>query len=434
MISYMQPKVLSTTVTFAIEYGKPVYFLPAGVSNDSIKRPRYGNNRLQQDNKIRKESVMTISDPFDAVIRAVETKNLQMIYDAVVEQKRLVDRRLKDAVRAMDTDQTRYLLSIGANPNACDDDDCLLPQIAASVGHIQALHALAEAGCVGFDALDFNGSSALTSAAANGHIECVDYLLAHGHTLALDKHNPSYFNPIVAAVRNGHVGCLQSLLHFCEEREEFAFRIDDRLCEDAVSSKQIACLEILVDNGLNINAFNDSGLTPLCIAASEGNTDCIKFLVERGALIHLDGENAFSCCHEAARKGNVVALEMLFNLGAERDVTDRAGLNILHSAAEYDQSNVITWLLENSWNVMGETSNGTTAAHFAASQGNVDALDVLLRAGANITALTKKGTSVREFAIHHNQDEIVSLIDAYIAKKVMSEIVLSAGVAAAFPS
>src|SRR4051812_29583335 len=55
---------------------------------------------------------------------------------------------------------------------------------------------------------------------------------------------------------------------------------------DAVSAGQIAAVETLVKSGADVSAPDESGLTPLALAAMQGETAIARLLIAAGAAVN----------------------------------------------------------------------------------------------------------------------------------------------------
>ena len=101
-----------------------------------------------------------------------------------------------------------------------------------------------------------------------------------------------------------------------------------RTAEDGYTALMIAAyaghaeiVRILLDNGLNVNAFDNTGVTALMRAAVAGHTDCAKVLLEKGA------DNYLSCICRQRRKissieifWGVATAEVFWGVGSARGV------------------------------------------------------------------------------------------------------------------
>ena len=90
-------------------------------------------------------------------------------------------------------------------------------------------------------------------------------------------------------------------------------------------STQINLLEFLLGNGADPNISNRRGLTPLMIAARNGNSIYIATLLRAGANIEAKDRRGRTAIHHAALAGMADAIEILSNRGANVNSTNRWG-------------------------------------------------------------------------------------------------------------
>jgi len=133
----------------------------------------------------------------------------------------------------------------------------------------------------------------------------------------------------------------------------------------AAISQDISLLQALVDIGLDVNAANKMGVTPLMFAAAYNSPEVIDFLIENGAAIEaISYINDMNALHFAA----------LFNPNPE---TSEA---LVRAGAELELA----------------TSTGSTAALLAASENrNMEVVERLAKLGADISLYDTSGADVR---------------------------------------
>jgi len=220
-------------------------------------------------------------------------------------------------------------------------------------------------------------------------------------------------------------------------------------------------VELLVNNGANVNQKNNYGDTPLMyatrIASSYGNNEIITFLLEHGAdpnahdergqtalatAIHKNDDAhaallrshgakssdlpSYADLEVAADAGNTAKLqELLAKLPAANrrklvNWRNMYGAGLLWGAAAQNRSEVVKILLENGADPKTATNDGKTPLHEAAThmattsaaeqETAVEIAIMLLNKGADVNAKTSGGTTPLEFARVNHQERMVDML------------------------
>ncbi|MEJ6002293.1 ankyrin repeat domain-containing protein [Paucibacter soli] len=119
---------------------------------------------------------------------------------------------------------------------------------------------------------------------------------------------------------------------------------------------------LLKHPGLDVNAINQAGETPLMLAALKGRLDWMKALVARGALVNEPGWTA------------------------------------LHYACSGPDRGAVRWLLEQGAAIDARSANGSTPLMMAAGYGDSSSVEVLLKAGADAGLRNEQGMDAADFA------------------------------------
>ncbi|MBA4344573.1 MAG: hypothetical protein C0423_20735 [Methylibium sp.] len=144
----------------------------------------------------------------------------------------------------------------------------------------------------------------------------------------------------------------------------------------ALSQESERALKSLLEHpGLDVNAINQAGETPLMLAALKGRVDWAESLVARGALVNEPGWNA------------------------------------LHYAASGPSPDLVSWLLGKGAEIDALSPNGTTALMMAAGYGPLSSVERLLKAGADPTRRNQQGLSAADFARRAGHDRLAQQLD-----------------------
>jgi ankyrin repeat protein len=108
-----------------------------------------------------------------------------------------------------------------------------------------------------------------------------------------------------------------------------------------------AIVELLLENGADVNAKHNKDHTPLHFAVRTGKKEVVKLLLTNGARINTKDEWGYTPLHWAARKGNLEVLEMLLANGADINTKNNDGLSPLEHAAREKHQKIVEVLVEN---------------------------------------------------------------------------------------
>ena len=122
-------------------------------------------------------------------------------------------------------------------------------------------------------------ATALWAAGTGGHLDIVEYLIAH--SADVNKPTLTQSTPLRGASFHGHIKVMNYLL----------------------------------EQGADINTPNCIGQSPLCIAAMRGQLEALQFLVNRGADLFQKTINGYTVVHLAATKGRVDIVKFLLSSG-----------------------------------------------------------------------------------------------------------------------
>ena len=113
-----------------------------------------------------------------------------------------------------------------------------------------------------------------------------------------------------------------------------------------LTTGHISVVEILLENGANIEAKNLKNQTSLHLTAIKGHFATMKMLIEKGARRDeqdLMGKTAF---HLAAREGHLPQVHFLLEAGSPTEMPDKQGKTALHLSAREGNLMVVEYLLD----------------------------------------------------------------------------------------
>ena len=212
------------------------------------------------------------------------------------------------------------------------------------------------------------------------------------------------------------------------------------------------CLEVLVQNGADVNIADADGKTPLWLAAEGGSVrgikallnhgaditvkdagsgdpilliasqnsddpdECVDLLIAAGADVNETGNDGFTTLMSAATEGNLRCTKLIVNKGADVNTTDKYGRIALICAAENGRYNCLKYLIDLGSDVkkMWKDEQGYgwhfTALMRAALYGQNKCVNALIIAGADVNRITPEGATALFYAAVGDQPRTVRLL------------------------
>jgi len=179
---------------------------------------------------------------------------------------------------------------------------------------------------------------------------------------------------------------------------------------NAARNGQVDVIKLLLKRGATIDAPDNNGWTPLHMAADDGQVAAMKLLLKRGATFNSRDRNGLTALHAAARNGHAGAIKLLLKKGVTIDTRDNNGTTPLHFAADNDQIAAMKLLLKKGATIDAPDNHGETPLHAAADNGHVNAIRLLLKRGASINARDNNGTTPLHFAASQGHIGAIKLL------------------------
>jgi len=171
---------------------------------------------------------------------------------------------------------------------------------------------------------DFEGQTALMSAANSNHLDTIKFLISCGAN--------------INATRNTGITALM-------------------LASKTGSEKVV---EYLIQNGADINLITNDGADAFIYATQYGNVPCAALLLEAGADInHMDKDG--TALHNATREGQYDSAKFLLDKGIDYNLKNPKGETALDIAKKKDNKRIISLLQNAKGNTTNNISNKTNS-------------------------------------------------------------------------
>lgn len=311
---------------------------------------------------------------------------------------------------------------------------------AARSGDIEKLKSLIAQDSALVDARNEEGHTPLHSAAMEGRIDVVMFLLEHGADA--DARNTADQSPLLYAAYTNHADIVQVLI---EHGAAFEYRDTRNLSPLHFAARQGSAdvVALLVEKGAAFDEPGFRGRTPLHFAAMNGHVNIVKLLVARGAdpgkidedgltplglaltrghagaaeamlasddVLDYDKQKLSQYLHLAAAAGSSEIVDLLIERGADPGGSDEKGRTLLHNAVIGGLDTVAAKAIDETKSIDAVDNTGRTALFYAARNGNEAMASLLLGRGANPNITDAEGRTPLHVAEDNAYGEIISAL------------------------
>jgi ankyrin repeat protein len=256
------------------------------------------------------------------------------------------------------------------------------------------------------------------SAAEQGHFEIVKALLQKKATVNLQTN--SGLSALHLAIRN--IEIVEILIENGANVNMISETYGTPILQAAIYG-HLEVVQYLIEKKADINLSTNNGKTPLMSAVEQGHFEIVKALLQKTATVNLQTNSGLSALHLAIR--NIEIVEILIENGANVDIISEILGAPITQAARLGHLDVVQHLIEKKADINLSTINGPTPLMSAAGNGQFEIVKALLQKKAKVNAQTYGGLSALHFAVMNidGSREIVEiLIENGANVNIISEI------------
>lgn len=133
----------------------------------------------------------------------------------------------------------------------------------------------------------------------------------------------------------------------------------------------------LIENGINPNASDPTGLTPLMAAAHSGKVEILELLIEAGAAIDNKDSSGYTALMFSCNSGQLSCTRFLIEKGANVNEVDNDGSTSIMFCAQHGYNDIVRLLLEKGADPRVKGSHGLSAIGFAEQNGFTETKRIL---------------------------------------------------------
>lgn len=161
----------------------------------------------------------------------------------------------------------------------------------------------------------------------------------------------------------------------------------------------------LVKLGLDVNALDMDGRTPLLNAASYGDNALVEILIKSGAKVALVNEDGVTpLMYACSYNGDPALIKLLLRSGSAINAVDDSGFNaLMYSFYGENPTELVSLLVKEGADVKFRSYDGRTSLHLAASCGLTNLFASLLSAGLSINEIDDQGMTPLMYACQNSE-------------------------------
>ncbi len=162
-----------------------------------------------------------------------------------------------------------------------------------------------------------------------------------------------------------------------------------------LSSTDEALAEGLIQTGVNVNAKDGKGDTPLhYLGKSEKNA---RLLLSRGAKVNVRNQNGNTPLHNVFGEKTAAVIKLLIDGGAKVNARNQEQMTPLHLVPNSGKADITELLIRSGADINARSNQDWTPLHYAAS--HLEIAKKLIEAGADLTIQNRQGAVIHSQGI-----------------------------------
>lgn len=284
------------------------------------------------------------------VYEAIDDNDFKSLKKLIEKDPEKANRaNLRYAVENNRLEMTEYLILKGVNinyvPEATENAGTLL-QYSIYYGKRESAKIIIKAGAdVNLKVVD--SESPLYLSVSKGWFDVTEMLIFRGAIIDADNK----YEPLLhTAVEKNSEGIVKLLISKCPDTQKLVNAKgnynNETPLHTAARTGNLKVAQILIENGADIDAKDDYGVTPLDLSIDEGHKEFAKYLIDKGADLYPVTlvQGVRSPVLTAVMENDIATLKLLLQKGAIPDTRDRWNRTPLYYAL-YDNNPEISTLL-----------------------------------------------------------------------------------------
>ncbi|XP_052086013.1 serine/threonine-protein phosphatase 6 regulatory ankyrin repeat subunit A-like [Mytilus californianus] len=230
------------------------------------------------------------------------------------------------------------------------------------------------------DIKDDNGINAFIISCMRGYEEIVDLFISVGADV--DAQN-GWFTPLTAACREGHLRTVEILLDNGSNLNE-TNKNGETPIYTACFGGHYSLVKQLIDKHADMNKRNRYNRTPLYVCCLSGHESIARLLIEKGANVCECSDSLIVASHGGYDK---IVENLILKEDCCINSVDTSGKTALFIACEEGYTRIVKLIIDNNADIFTVDNDGKTPLHAACYGGHNDIVRMLINKNADVNML-----------------------------------------------
>jgi ankyrin repeat protein len=306
----------------------------------------------------------------------------------------------------------KLLNESGVDMNAIDNEGVTGFNWACYNGCVEVVNLLIDKG-ININTVDNGGKSGFINACIQGHLEIVDILINIGYDTNLEDNYES--NGFHYACQEGHLDIIKLLFNKGLISIDTCIRPGMNRFILYFNHNHLVVFKFLIDLGFDFNIKHTSGLSILhyFIGNVNFNEDVVNLLIDNGLDINslnIDGNSYLylSCLH-----GNFKFVKLLIELKVNINELNNHGMSGFFIACFKGNIDIVLLFIENGFDICTTNAEGMSGFILACSGSQLEIIKLLISKGFDINSIDKTARSGLYFAVSFGYIDVVLFLIKY---------------------
>ncbi len=235
----------------------------------------------------------------------------------------------------------------------------------------------------------------LMYASQNGYPSIVGLLMKHGANSSATSKDGWY--PLLLACHLQHLDVISLLLSKGVNVDQRRSIGGETCLHRAAERGILPMIDLLIENGADVDAMNLSGTTPLMIAASSNQIQVVSRLLEKGAHVDASNNKGFTAIMATARNNATQSFLKLIEQGGNPNLKNDNEETALSIAVRNGKVAISKLMVTKIIDIDPTDKKGITPLMYAAMYNYDEIIPLLIDAGADVNFTNIHGESVIDF-------------------------------------